>query len=67
LILGDCSKDEELILVAILAIAKSLPKPLVEYTPALGQLSRYFKNNGGHPRGDHNPSPGSVAVVRRRK
>ena len=47
--------------MAIAALAKSLPSPSVHYVRAFGEItSRYFAGGGG-PRGDHNPSPGSLA------
>lgn len=59
-----CSKQEKLVVVAIAALAASVPNPTIHYTRAIGEItSSYFATPGGK-RGDHNPSPGSLAQTR---
>lgn len=56
-----CTDAEKIILIAIAALAKSLPNPSPHYMKALGDITRRFTTRGGGHRGDHNPSPGSLA------
>lgn len=80
--LRDCSDQETKLLVGIVALATQLPDDvalpglaslatqlpddLIDYTRALGELSRrYFYRDSAHrKRGDHNPCPGSLAQAR---
>lgn len=63
-LLKHCTDQELALLTAMLAIAKQLPRDLIEYTPAIGELSKSFKGGGGLPHIDHNPSRRSLAQSR---
>lgn len=59
--LANCSDDEKLVLIAIAALAKALPKPSQYYIRALGEITSKFTAKGGGSRGVHNPMPGSLS------
>jgi len=62
--LRDCTPEEMLVLSALCALAAQLPGDLIDYARAIGELNlKYFHAKGGR-RGDHNPSPGSLARTR---
>jgi hypothetical protein len=62
--LRDCTKQEFMLLVAIASLAAQLPKDLIDYTRALGEITTSYFSTPGGKRGDHNPSSRSVATPR---
>jgi hypothetical protein len=66
--LKDLTSEELLILVAVVELATKLPYEVVAYTHALGELTqKYYPHKVPQKKHqDHNPSPGSLAQIRRR-
>ena len=62
--LSQCSKSEQLILSAIIALAQQLEGDLLDYTNALLDLNRKYYGKAMRRPSTLNPSPGSITVQR---
>lgn len=62
--LHGCSDDEKLTLMAIAALAASLPRGLADYANALTEINRKYFHLQAPKLADLNPAPGSVAKTR---
>jgi len=63
--LSQCTKQEQLILSAIIALANMLDGDLTKYAGALADLNRkHFGVHGPSRNASLNPMPGSLAISR---
>lgn len=63
--LNDCTPEEQVVLMAITALAADLPRSFHEYAEALTDLNRKFFKQPARALRDHNPSKGSLSLTRK--
>lgn len=59
--LENCSDEESMTLIAIAALAASLPRGLADYADAITQINRKYFSLPARRLNSHNPSRGSLA------